>query len=226
MLFVVSVISSCGGSGGSQSVEETPTKIIEPIIELPPEKCTYADSGENNGVPYSLSTESQYTGDIKFNCSFDSNQPTAQQYFLINGVPSLNIVNLKRETIIASDCTVGSAAFKDSLEVSFDYNTGVVNTSSESTLNGVSSCTSKYASPLETTLSSQDSIKILFDTWGVDVSEANMDKTGLIETNCPQIPNSNHDFDGVPVCKFVIEDKYTVTDDSDKVHTLEKKISY
>ncbi len=226
---LTNLLLGCGGGGG----EKKPTK-PQPeksrsadIVEAPHEKCSVVVTGEDNaGVRYRLLSESDYTGDIKFNCSYDEEkQPTAQQYFLVNGVPSLNIVQVHRTTKISSDCTLDNASYTDSLTVDFNYKAGLVSTTVKSTANGNSSCTSKYKSPLPTTVASNESILTLFDTWGVDVSNANKSKSGLIETDCPQTPTKTSNTE-VPVCKTTISNHYTVTDDTGKIHTLEKKVSF
>jgi len=231
LVIIANITIGCG-SGRTSKKPDTPdasgtdvTKQEDVPQALPHEKCSVTVSGANNGVKYTLLSESDYSGDIKFNCSYDENEPTAQQYFLINGLPSLNVNKLLRNTKVVSDCKLSNSSFIDTLTVNFNYNTGVVETNSDSTNKGKSSCKSTYKSPLEATISDTKTIQVLFDTWGVDVSEANKSKTGLIETDCPQVHESGNTGER-PVCDIVITNKYTLTDDSGKVHTIEKKTSY
>ena len=230
ILFINLAIGCGGSSSGGSSTNQQPAPVIETQQDnpkpIPHEKCSVTITGESNGVNYKLLSESDYTGDIKFNCSHDENEPTAQKYFLINGVPSLNVSKLKREAKLVSDCKLANSSYINTISVSFDYNSGVVETKSNNTAKGKSSCKSKFMSPLETTIAKQDSIKILLDTWGADVSEANKSKTGLIETDCPQITGGGQNTGEVPVCKITLTEKYTLTDDTGKLHTIDKKLSY
>ena len=227
MFTLMSLLVACAG-GDAEKSQPQPEKTRSPVVvEAPHEKCSVIVTGDNAGVSYKLLSESDYKGDIKFNCSYDKKkQPTAQQYFLVNGVPSLNIVQVLRHTKITSDCilTSNSKSFTDTLTVDFNYKTGFVSTNVKSTANGSSSCKSKYKPLLATTIASHESISTLFDTWGVDVSLAKKSKTGLIETDCPQKPAKNTN--EVPVCKTTINNNYTITDDTGKTHTLEKKVSF
>jgi len=224
-LTLISLLFGCGG-GGSNATQHQPEKTRSPYTsEIPHEKCSVVVTGESEGVSYKLLSESDYKGDIKFNCSYDDKQPTSQQYFLINGVPSLNIVQLRRNTKITSNCTLNNTSFTDTVTVDFNYQTGLVTSNVKSTENGVSSCKSRFKTPLATTLSDHKSIMALLDQWGIDVSEANKAKTGLIKTDCPQTVHNNTGSDA-PVCKTIINNKYTFTDDTGKNHTLEKKVSF
>ncbi len=221
----LSLLVACGG--GNATKEKPPEPRAPEIVKEPNKKCSVIVTGENAGVAYKIISESNYTGDIKFNCSYDEKKPTAQKYFLVNGVPSLNIVQLKRDTKIASNCKLNNSSFTDTLNVSFNYKTGVVATRINNSAKGSSSCQSKYKSPLDTTITNHESISRLLEGWGVDVSEANMTKTGLIETDCPQTSTTKtNKNDQIPVCKTTINNLFMITDEAGKVHTLEKKISF
>ena len=226
VFLIVSLSVGCGGSNSAdqKSSPAVPTQQGEPKA-TPYEKCSVTVSGESRGVKYKILSESDYTGDIKFNCSHDRKEPTAQQYFLINGVASLNVSKLKRDTKIVSNCKLTNSSYVNTISVHFNYNSGIVETKSDNTVTGKSGCTSKFITPLKTTISTQESIKVLFDTWGIDVSEANKSKTGLIETNCPQAANNQTPAE-IPVCKIIMTDNFTLTDDSGKVHIITKKLSY
>ena len=224
---IVSLSVGCGGSNNSTDQKSSPavsTQQDEPKA-IPHEKCSVTVSGENKGVKYKFLSESDYTGDIKFNCSHDKNEPTAQQYFLINGVASLNVSKLKRDTKIVSNCKLTNSSYINTISVRFNYNSGIVEMKSDNTATGKSGCTSKFITPLKTTIGKQESIKVLFDTWGTDVSEVNKSKTGLIETDCPQAANDQTPAE-IPVCKIIMTDIYTLTDGSGKVHIIEKTLSY
>ena len=232
LLVLISTLFGCGGGDPEKAQvqsqaqpEKTPSS---EIVEAPHEKCSVIVTGESAGVTYKILSKSDYKGKVKFNCSYDEKkQPTAQKYFLINGVPSLNIVKLERATKITSDCTLNNLSYIDTVNVDFNYSTGFVTTDTKSTSNGQSSCISKYKSPLSTTVSNHDSISVLFDTWAVDVSEANKAKTGLTETDCPQsVVTNNNPNEEIPICKTTINNQYTITDDTGKVHTLEREISF
>ena len=229
LILFINLAIGCGGSSGGSSTNQQPAPVIETQQDnpkpIPHEKCSVTITGESNGVKYKFLSESDYTGDIKFNCSHDENEPTAQQYFLINGVPSLNISKLKRTAKLVSDCKLTHSSYINTIVVDFNYNSGIVETKSDNTAEGQSSCKSKFISPLETTISKQGSIALLLDTWGVNVSEANKSKTGLIETDCPQTGGGKNTGE-VPVCKITMTDMYTLTDDTGKVHIIEKKLSY
>ncbi len=232
---LISLILGCGGGGAQKSQPQPqPQADRQPqaeqtrpseTIEAPHEKCSVIVTGDKAGVSYTVLSESDYEGDIKFNCSHDEKQSTAQQYVLLNGVPSLNIVQIRRNTKITSDCILSDSSFTDKLNIDFNYQTGLVASNVISTINGASSCKSKYKSLLATTIASSESILTLFDTWGVDVSLTNKSKSGLIETDCPQTPTKTSNTE-VPVCKTTISNHYTVTDDTGKTHTLEKKVSF
>jgi hypothetical protein len=234
-LFLLAFISMSFGCGGGDpkkaqsQPQPQPEKTGSPeVVEAPHEKCSVIVTGKKLGVTYEILSKSDYKGDIKFNCSYDEKkQPSAQKYFLINGVPSLNIVQLERATKITNDCRLNNSSYTDTVNVAFNYGTGLVTTNIKSTTNGQSSCMSKYKSPLATTISNHNSMSILFNAWAVDVSEANKAKTGLTETDCPQtVVTNNKPKEETPVCKTTINNKYTITDDTGKVHTLEREVSF
>ena len=225
LFFILNLLVACGGGNSTKNKPQEPRS--PEIAKAPKTKCSVVVTGENAGVTYKIISESNYKGDIKFNCSHDKKHPTAQKYFLINGVPSLNIVNLKRDTKIISNCILNNSPFTETLNVNFDYKTGVVNTRINSTIRGNSNCKSTYKSPLETTVVSHESIFNLLEVWGTDISESNKTKTGLIETDCLQKATTKaNKNDQLPVCKTTKSDQFVITDDTGKVHTIEKKVSF
>lgn len=93
------------------------------------------------------------------------------------------------------------------------------------TANGSSSCKSRYKTVLDTTITDNKSITLLLDQWGVDLSEANKEKTGLISTDCPQTESPNTGNESL-VCNTIISNNYSITDDTGKKHSIERKLSF
>lgn len=221
------LLTGCGG-GGNSSDEDTGTgdtgtgdtgagdtgTTSTPIAQL-----TCSDASLFGGRTTTLQSGNQ--GDIEYNCRFPNlDEPTGLQFNLASGIPSLNIVDIQKTAYIDISCTNDGSGTGTT---TYNYTTGRVVRSG--TFNGQSlSCTSTFSSPLEKTVTDNDSMADLFQEWGTDTERQNAGETGLLNTTCPQGDDDISDINLVTqACTGFFLENYTIKDDSGKTHTLSTK---
>ena len=239
---------SCGGSSGggdpsSDSPDPNPSSEVSGVAPITPLTTSRTSTLDLLGLQIALTGEGGSDGDIEVVVNGDSGAAIAiiplavetdpgdiesafPKLQLKNGVPSINIKDVKRTLAVEFTCKNGTSL---NGTATADFVSGVVNFSGM--VNGQSlSCTSNFQSVLETTVPGMFSISELLDDWGSD-DDLNrpFEETGLLSTNCPQDGDGLDDFDNFNFfaenCSGSLLTNYAVTDTSDVVHKATTKIT-
>lgn len=171
----------------------------------------------NNGeVPLiTISLASGFDGDIEaaiINEEISGASIPTQNYALINGVTSMNVVNVKSTNAFVFDCP--NSGYNAEGVVTYDFVTGVEVASvtiNEETYN----CTSTYANPLPLTISNSESIDSLLQDWPSD---------DPISTNCPEEAVVDPPGDFIS-CNSTELTNSEVVDDNGKTHLISTQSS-
>jgi hypothetical protein len=207
------LLLGCGG--GNNETTKTASNSSESGFSTTPvtplDKVTFS---KNEGLT-TITTGAGFEGDIVY--FQDTDDLSSVRLKLRDGIPSLNIVDIKRTLYASYECSTpvilnGQSFSEGGWKITYDFKTGnVVRTGLGDFAKLMPSCRSTFNSPLPRTIASEMSITLLL-IWGF---------LNPTSTNCPTASSSSSEsVDELDLCASTDLINYVLTDDSGKTHKL------
>ncbi len=225
---------SCGGGGSSDDSDTTPSGSDDNSSSGDGSNGDSSDSGTSSNpadidpvtpLGNSQSQSIPGVGTITMQSGSDGAlevDAQTQSIQLVNGTPSMNVVEVNRVQAIDMSCDNGDSIHGSMTSV---YSTGVVSLSGE--VNGQSiTCSSTFNSILPITIATVAEVEALLEDWGDDLLGDDAANSGFISTTCPSTVDDADIEPFTNSCDGSILENYTVTDDQGGVHKLSRRYTF